>query len=71
MNSFELYFSETVIDKKRKEIKAKVLSDHKGSLIVDMGKNFDPSSNTSQYVPCDTILVFHNSATVIHSKIEL
>ena len=39
------------------------ITEHKESFVVDMRKNFDPSSNTSQYVPYDMILVFPNSAS--------
>ena len=40
-NICKLYFSETVIVKKRKEVKTKVLSGHKKSFVVDMRKNSD------------------------------
>ena len=38
------------------------LSKYKGSFVVDMRKNFDSSTNTSQYVRCGMISVLPNSS---------
>ena len=59
-NILKPYFSEIAINKKCKEIKANVLSEHKRSFVVDMRKDFDRSGNTSQHEPCEMISVSPN-----------
>ena len=56
----KIFFDEGVDEKKRKQVKLKLLTENKGILLLDMTQEFNLKSGTTDTIGCD-ILTITNS----------
>ena len=53
----KIFFDEGVDEKKRKQIKSKLITENKGILLLDMTQEFNLKSGTTDTIACDILTV--------------
>ena len=53
----KIFFDEGVVEKKRKHVKSKLLTENKGILLLDMTQEFNLKSGTADTIACDILTI--------------